>query len=243
MERFDEKGNHALNVHEKLHEKIRDQYTCSFCKKIFARKGNVKKHIEAVHSKLRKYRCNICELIIELITDNTPLRNHILRHKNDTRSFQCATCEKAFKLEVDLKGHIKVTHEESKVTCDVCNKMMKKNSLKSHMKSHTKSSEINCEECDKVFEKVEYLKKHRLLHSTDKSERQYSCNECDKSYHRMEYLRKHIRYIHVKIESGIVLFAISIFRSLELFLSIRKLTTRRNMNVTIVVKNSPIKLS
>ena len=62
-------------------------------------------HVDIVHMKLRKHKCNLCG---KAFTDKTPLRQHMLRHEADPniRPFKCQQCDKSFILKSHLITHL-----------------------------------------------------------------------------------------------------------------------------------------
>ena len=66
---------HSLNSHVRiLHEgKVDPEAKCHICNKQLRRKGQLQRHIDIVHKKLRPYKCNDCDAAFDRIAY---LRNH-----------------------------------------------------------------------------------------------------------------------------------------------------------------------
>ena len=86
--------------HESTHKGITEKYIlpndsqCPHCDKVFSQKAFLKRHISAVHEKIRKFQCNLCD---SPFTDATPLRIHLKRQKADPNNKQkCNFYKKMF---------------------------------------------------------------------------------------------------------------------------------------------------
>ena len=95
-----------IKRHEENHIKNpkpeeKKEFKCVYCHKTYAAKLSLQNHIDVVHKKLRKHKCNICD---KAFTDPTPLRQHILRHEADPniRPFRCHLCDLSYMLELHL---------------------------------------------------------------------------------------------------------------------------------------------
>ena len=68
---------------------------CNHCDKSYKSPQDLKRHIDTVHLKIKKYSCNLCD---GKFSDPTPLRYHMLRHKEDPNiRTNCSKCEKRIK--------------------------------------------------------------------------------------------------------------------------------------------------
>ena len=65
--------NGNLKKHiQSVHERI-SKFRCEYCSKSFSEKGNMKQHISMVHEKKKKFNCDICA---KSISSKTYLRKH-----------------------------------------------------------------------------------------------------------------------------------------------------------------------
>lgn len=78
-------------------------FSCSICNKYRSnRSDNVRKHINAVHHRIRKHACNICG---KSFAAASGLKHHLTVH-SDQRSFTCKQCNKSFRQESSLRRHM-----------------------------------------------------------------------------------------------------------------------------------------
>ena len=116
-----------------------DASFCVLCTKQFNSKRNFVRHHNAIHLKLKLYKCKICD---KSYTDSTPLRYHMEIHKlnfePNKRHFKCSECDKSFMLQRYLDHH--------------------------KINAHTDKRKISCELCFKKFSSASKLQKHRSIH-------------------------------------------------------------------------------
>ena len=80
-------------------------HSCSHCEYTSKKKGNVTKHMKAVHEKKKDFKCSLCEYA-------TATRQSLSRHTKlvheKIKEFTCAVCEKKFGCRGNLKKHIQI---------------------------------------------------------------------------------------------------------------------------------------
>lgn len=76
--------------------------TCELCGKIYADSKCLKNHIQAVHSKLRPYVCNVCG---HSSARKAMLQMHLRQHTGD-KPFSCHLCEYKTGDHNSLRRHI-----------------------------------------------------------------------------------------------------------------------------------------
>ena len=72
-----------------VHEKVKP-HKCDTCAKAFSDKGDLTKHIKAVHKKI-KIQCNICKKFY----GKSGLLGHV-RRVHQKEKFKCGKCYKSF---------------------------------------------------------------------------------------------------------------------------------------------------
>ena len=199
------KNPNNLKRHVLCHIKAR--YECEKCHKTFRREDYINSHICVDESgnkvKIKKYKRTgevlrtepgisscVCATCGKSYSSISNMNKHMLTH--DEPKEKCHECGKMFHLKINLKQHLRYTHATTlQCVCKKCGKMLKnRNSVYSHMKQfHSGVVETHeCQTCHKVFNQKGNLKKHMLVHSTDKK---YKCTLCEKNFKFPEQLKRH----------------------------------------------------
>ena len=117
----------------------RKKYKCELCPFSSAKMGNWKKHVEAVHEKIKRFPCN---------------------HMN---------CTFAGSTKANLKSHIESVHMKKKDHfCPDCGRSFAKaNALKIHFQGvHLKMKNFFCGECGRGFLQKQEMLRHQKRHET-----------------------------------------------------------------------------
>lgn len=115
---------HGDSVHKKI------SYKCEKCNKNLSSKESLKTHIENVHDKKRIINCNLCD---NKFSNNTSLQLHIKAVHEKSLEEKCEKCNKIYSTKKSLQIHIKKIHEDNKINCNLCNKIIDKDSIAYHM--------------------------------------------------------------------------------------------------------------
>ncbi|XP_058828566.1 PR domain zinc finger protein 5-like [Topomyia yanbarensis] len=178
---------------------------------------------ESKISKRRKVECHICGKQY----DHWKLKAHLNEHENRrpyvcdqegcNRAFRgvdllnrhkkllhsdyfyksCPVCERKCKTQGIYKTHISY-HEEPKLPCDVCGKLMRnKRSMWKHLKSHESPEQRKhvCEVCNKRFAVAYTLRVHKRIHTQEKP---FACSFCGKQFQYNCLLKNHVGRYHNK---------------------------------------------
>lgn len=154
----------------------------------------------------------------DYISEDEPL-NHVRSNSSQkklkgckklTRPYKCEFCKKKFKREELLLSHM-IVHSTNidniinecqnveNYRCTECSKSFSgARALSSHMKKHTnvdKMAVFQCDTCNKEFKSKPLLRRHILIHSSD---RPFQCTKCPRSYTRLDQL-----ITHFKIHTGV----------------------------------------
>ena len=84
------------------------RHACNQCNYTTDRLFDMRNHINAVHLKLRPFKCSECELFF---TQKCHLTSHNKCVHEHVKSFVCPKCNRAFSVKANMARHIK-THEE-----------------------------------------------------------------------------------------------------------------------------------
>ena len=97
-----------LRHHKTVHELVNvGKYTCEECGKKLYNKQTLQSHIDAVHRKILKFKCDICDKFVR--NDKTALR----RHKERRHPLpKCDSCNVQFKTDSEFNMHLQKEHIE-----------------------------------------------------------------------------------------------------------------------------------
>ncbi|XP_042314692.1 zinc finger X-chromosomal protein isoform X2 [Sceloporus undulatus] len=151
---------HIISVHTKDYP-----HKCDMCDKGFHRPSELKKHV-AIHKGKKLHQCRHCDF---KIADPFVLSRHILSVHTKDLPFRCKRCKKGFKLQMELKKHMK-THSGRKVyQCEYCEySTTDASGFKRHVISiHTKDYPHRCDFCKKGFRRPSEKNQHIMRHHKD----------------------------------------------------------------------------
>ncbi|CAH8640316.1 unnamed protein product [Dicrocoelium dendriticum] len=95
-------------------------HTCEYCDKSFARKGNLQRHVTAIHLKQRHHTCEYCDKSFALKSD---LQRHATAIHLKQRDHTCEYCDKSFTQKGNLQQHVTAVHLKQKAhICEYCDK-------------------------------------------------------------------------------------------------------------------------
>lgn len=119
--------------HYKNHYKM---YDCQDCHRKFATATILKNHINVIHKKIRKYRCEICE---KQFGYQHKFKEHMNMHLG-IKSRQCRYCDKSFTHSSNLIVHERIHTNTKPYKCDICGSAhVTTSALKKHKKTHRKN--------------------------------------------------------------------------------------------------------
>lgn len=117
------------------HAKEEDLKICHICFYKASSNGNLKKHIEAKHEKVKNFECPQCD---HKFHAKATMVRHIQTHHSETKPYTCEQCGMSFKIANKLNIHIRLVHEGKKHSCEFCGreyncpKSLKEHKFKMH---------------------------------------------------------------------------------------------------------------
>ncbi|KAI8124146.1 Zinc finger protein 208 [Lucilia cuprina] len=186
----------ALVEHIRLHINP-EIYKCDICGKPSSNKYGLKLHKRALHAETQQtFECEICQKIFK---QKQNFERHKLIHATGNKDFKCEECGKTYVLEVQLKAHVKLVHNDIRV-CDQCGKTLHGiGALKKHLKEHAgiEKPKFPCDECGTILASSTNLKQHKAAYHNDGST-VFVCSICGKVSGSERGLMHHRRYVHEK---------------------------------------------
>ncbi|XP_030011641.1 zinc finger protein 836-like [Sphaeramia orbicularis] len=158
------KQNHCSQYGEAFTQKVpahtgETLFICPVCKKHFAQKNSLMKHMEN-HTE-KPFSCSVCGLRYAF---ESGLRSHMKVHTEE-RPFSCPVCKKQFKQSSHVREHM-VLHTGEKYVCSVCGKRFSHNSnLHRHIRIHTGEQPFSCTICKKQFSRKSSVQMHMGIHT------------------------------------------------------------------------------
>ncbi|XP_066090033.1 PR domain zinc finger protein 5 isoform X2 [Saccopteryx bilineata] len=213
----------SLHRHLLIHNSERT-FKCHHCEAAFKRKDTLNVHVQVVHERHKKYRCELCNKAFvtpsvlrshkkthtgekekicpycgQKFASTGTLRVHIRSHTGE-RPYQCPYCEKGFSKNDGLKMHIRTHTQEKPYKCSDCSKAFsQKRGLDEHRRTHTGEKPFQCDVCDLAFSLKKMLIRHKMTHNPNRPLAE--CQFCHKKFTRSDYLKVHMDNIHGEADS------------------------------------------
>lgn len=156
-----------LNCHIATHV-TENKYECDICGLMLKTKGYLSVH-KKMHDSKSEVPCSVCGKVFK---HWSYLKSHMLTHADLPKTVPCTEpgCNRMFKIEKEMRAHVRIIHGEKEFKCDQCDKAY---TLQKHLILHQESAHIK--------------------------ERKYVCTyqDCNKAYYRETHLRYHTKAIHL----------------------------------------------
>jgi len=153
-------------------KKYPQNFNCNDCGASFIGKNHLKRHINAVHLKLKPYECDQCNMSF---AKKNHLNAHIKEVHQKIKAYKCQECDELFSRKFGLASHVERIHLKTK-----------------------SSKKFICKECDAPFEQKQHLERH--MNKVHLNVKPYECNFCQKAFFLEKDLKAHLKRIHLKIK-------------------------------------------
>ncbi|RXM97438.1 Zinc finger protein 64-like, isoforms 1 and 2 [Acipenser ruthenus] len=197
-----------LTMHSRSHTGEKP-HKCKYCSYAAADSSSLKKHLR-IHYDERPFKCQICPYASR---NSSQLTVHLRSHTgkciatNNSLSkycqlifflfagdapFQCHLCEAKFKINSDLKRHMRIHSGEKPYKCEFCEYCCAmKGNLKSHIQlKHSTENAFKCTQCDFQCRNKTSLRQHAREHQP---EQPIKCLKCSYSCSNKTALKVHER--------------------------------------------------
>ena len=214
IEDSEETGMEMETDDDKFRYEVTENFICNICLTYFSSKQKRDNHIENIHTKKNRYKCQVCA---KIIYSKDGLISHMKTHTYSSQH-QCPDCQKIYKNKSDLLKHLKSkghshldkykTKEERKFECSDCEFTTNRvDSLYRHernvhglynkkldaiSKTIEKKGEVECLKCSRKFTDTKLAKEHFLQESCDP----IKCKDCGKEFNKRADLKLHIQDVH-----------------------------------------------
>lgn len=178
------KTSDSCREHEQVHRL--GMIPCCFCDLFFPSITHVRIHVQKVHQKVTRYRCDDCGAWFTI-------KYHLSKHQHDTQQnnpYKCLQCGHRYASELGLKRHQLIHTTKIKTfNCPICQTTFSKNALlQKHFRVSSRS--CCCTSCQQSFSSKKYLDRHLRIHNAD---RPFRCDQCAHTFLSVGRLNSHKR--------------------------------------------------
>ncbi len=201
--RFSSNQKYMQHTEKKCQRRLKksEALKCNICDKIMRYKSALERHMKKVHLKANDFNCEECE---QTFSTKFNLNHHVriihIHSLEPEKKPTCEACNYTFSSFQKLRQHTEKKCQERRdrqngilniIKCDICEKIMKNNSLlRRHMNEvHMNPKNLECDLCDRTFS-TEKLLNHHLTISHLKLKRP-KCELCNYRFANNQKLMQH----------------------------------------------------
>ena len=160
--RFSDAISNATLVFQRLFRNLHGKlFNCSECDHSFAKKTELKRHINSVHDRKKPFNCSICNVMFSSAAN---LKKHVCVHQEP---YNCPFCDRSFVEKAELTGHVNLAHDGKKrFKCQICDHCFTNIlDLNQHVsQTHAGKKPFYCSICDINFASNQTLTKNSSIH-------------------------------------------------------------------------------
>ena len=182
-------------------------YTCHLCEKTFDTNPRLVHHMDLRH-KESIIKCEFCQKRVYMAYEKHTCKGKREATKGsrpEKEHFDCEVCAEKLSTIVELKDHMVVNHQSSKIYCEYCAKHITTENFFNHVENcivvyqeKYTGKKYQCDKCRRSFDIYGTLASHRKqIHRKVK----YSCKHCGKLFSKST-----ARNTHEKVHEGILLY-------------------------------------
>ncbi|KAM9323837.1 zinc finger protein 711 [Gastrophryne carolinensis] len=168
-------------------------HQCPDCEHKSANSSDLKRHIISAHTKDFPHRCHACHRGFHRPSE---LKKHAEIHRGGDGDHQCRHCDFNADDPFVLSGHILSVHtKDLPFKCKKCKRAFRlQPELRRHMKAHGGKKVYQCQYCDYSTTDASGFKRHVIsIHTKDYPHR---CDYCKKGFRRPSEKNQHIARHH-----------------------------------------------